>query len=54
MRLEALHPGVMADEVQANTGFELLAAADLRVTDPPTENELAVLRDLDPDQLYTA
>jgi len=54
MQLQALHPGVMADEVQANTGFELLAAADLRVTDPPTENELAVLRDLDPDQLYTA
>lgn len=54
MQLQALHRGVTADQVQANTGFELLVAADLEVTDPPAENELAVLRDLDPDRLYTA
>ena len=54
MQLEALHPGVTVDQVRANTGFEVLVAADLEVTDPPAENELAVLRDLDPDRLYTA
>jgi glutaconate CoA-transferase, subunit B len=54
MELVALHPGVTADQVQANTGFELLVAADLEITDPPTERELAVLRHLDPDRLYTA
>jgi glutaconate CoA-transferase subunit B len=54
MQIEALHPGVTAVQVQANTGFELLVAADLRVTDPPADTELAVLRDLDPDRLYTA
>ena len=54
MQLLALHPGVTAGQVQANTGFELLAAADLAVTDPPTEHELAVLHHLDPDRLYTA
>jgi glutaconate CoA-transferase, subunit B len=54
MRLLALHPGVSAGEVQANTGFEILVAAEPRVTDPPAESELAVLRDLDPDRLYTA
>jgi glutaconate CoA-transferase, subunit B len=54
MQLQALHPGVTADEVQGNTGFELLVIADLGATDPPTENELAVLRHLDPDRLYTA
>jgi glutaconate CoA-transferase, subunit B len=54
MELQALHPGVTADQVQANTGFELLIAADLKATDPPTQNELAVLRHLDPDRLYTA
>ena len=37
MKVLALHPGVTAAEVQANTGFELLVAADLSVTDPPTE-----------------
>ena len=54
MKLLALHPGVTANQVQQNTGFELLTAADFQVTDPPTENELAVLRHLDPDRVYTA
>ena len=54
MKLVALHPGITAEQVQQNTGFELLREPDLRVTDPPTENELGVLRNLDPDRLYTA
>jgi len=54
MQLLALHPGVTADHVQANTGFELLVAPGLEVTEPPTEEELRVLRHLDPDRLYTA
>jgi len=53
MELLALHAGVTADQVQANTGFELLIATDLDASDPPAENELAVLRHLDPDRLYT-
>jgi len=53
MQLLSLHPGATADQVQANTGFELLVAADLEVTDPPTERERAELRHLDPDRLYT-
>jgi glutaconate CoA-transferase subunit B len=54
MKLLALHPGVTADQVQENTGFALTIEADLPITDPPTENELSVLRHLDPEQLYTA
>ena len=54
MTLLALHPGITADQVRENTGFELFVAAELPVTDPPTENELAVLRHLDPDRVYTA
>jgi glutaconate CoA-transferase, subunit B len=54
MQLQKLHLSVTAEEVQVNTGFEMLVAPDLQVTEPPTENELAVLRDLDPDRLYTA
>jgi len=54
MKLLALHPGVTADQVQQNTGFELLVPPDLPVTDPPNEKELAVLRHLDPDRVYTA
>jgi glutaconate CoA-transferase, subunit B len=54
MTLLALHPGVTAAEVQANTGFTLLLAANLARTEAPTDNELAVLRHLDPDGLYTS
>jgi glutaconate CoA-transferase subunit B len=54
MQLLALHPGVTAEDVQENTGFELLIAADLAVTHPPSEDELMALRHLDPDRLYTA
>jgi len=54
MELLAVHPGITADQVQQNTGFELLVAPDLPTTDPPAEDELAVLRHLDPDRVYTA
>lgn len=54
MTVLALHPGVSAEDVQANTGFALSFASDLANTKPPGDNELAVLRHLDPDRLYTA
>jgi glutaconate CoA-transferase subunit B len=54
MTLLALHPGATIAQVQEDTGFEMLIAADLQATDPPTEAELALLRHLDPDRLYTA
>ncbi|MGH7067475.1 MAG: hypothetical protein ACREFO_12810, partial [Acetobacteraceae bacterium] len=54
MRIEALHPGVAVASVQANTGFTLDVAPDLRVTEDPKPAELATLRELDPDRLYIA
>jgi glutaconate CoA-transferase, subunit B len=54
MQLLALHPGVSASMVRDNTGFALLEAPALGVTVAPSERELAVLRQLDPDRLYTA
>ena len=54
MTVLALHPGVTVEEIQDNTGFELLVAGDLAVTEPPSERELSVLRHLDPDRLYIA
>ena len=54
MKIIALHPGTTVDQVQANTGFELEVAAEVATTEPPTEEELVVLRHLDPERLYTA
>jgi glutaconate CoA-transferase subunit B len=54
MKVMALNPGVTRDQVQDNTGFELLFDDNLSVTEPPTEQELATLRLLDPQKLFTA
>jgi glutaconate CoA-transferase subunit B len=54
MTVLALHPGVSAADIKANTGFELPVPDDVEVTPAPTPNELAILRELDPEQLYTA
>jgi len=50
----ALHPGVSAEAIQASTGFHLPVPEDVAVTEPPTDAELAILRHLDPQRLYTA
>jgi glutaconate CoA-transferase subunit B len=52
MRLEALHPGVTRDEVVAATGFEVRVPERVEVTAPPTDDELAELRALDPDRRF--
>ena len=53
LALTALHPGVTVEQVQENTGWPLKVAADLRRTDPPTAEELQILRDeLDPQRIY--
>jgi glutaconate CoA-transferase subunit B len=54
MKVMALHPGVTREQVQDNTGFALIFDGETGVTAPPTDQELKVLRELDPEQLYTA
>ncbi len=44
--LIALHPGVTAEQVQAETGWELRVADHIERTPPPTAEELHVLREL--------
>jgi glutaconate CoA-transferase, subunit B len=51
--LSSIHPGVTVDQVRQNTGWPLQVMDDLRVTDPPTAEELRILReDLDPEHIY--
>ena len=52
MRLEALHPGVTVDEVKVNTGFEVLVSDALTTTKPPGDEELGILRMLDPGRQF--
>lgn len=46
LRLAAVHPGVDVDQVRAETGWDLRISEDLSVTDPPSPDELEVLRAL--------
>jgi glutaconate CoA-transferase subunit B len=53
LTLTALHPGVEIDQVRANTGWDLKAAAELKRTQSPTDEELRILRqELDPEGIY--
>jgi glutaconate CoA-transferase, subunit B len=53
MKVLALHQGVTREQVQDNTGFELLFDKKLETAEPPRTDELEVLRELDPERLYT-
>lgn len=49
LRLTHLHPGVTIERVQSKTSFPLALADHLEVSKPPSEHELAVLRqEVDP------
>jgi glutaconate CoA-transferase, subunit B len=46
LTLTRIHPGVAVDDVRAATGWELRVADEVQVSEPPTESELAALREL--------
>jgi glutaconate CoA-transferase subunit B len=54
MKVLALNPGVTKENLQDNTGFDLVFDQNLTVTEPPSNQELTALRVLDPDRLFIA
>jgi len=48
MRLRSVHPGTTVEDVVAATGFELIVERDVPETPPPTPEEVALIRELDP------
>ncbi len=48
MRLKTLHPGVSVEDIKANTGFEPVVDNRVSETPPPTREEVAIIRKLDP------
>ena len=49
----ALHPGKTIEQVKENTGWEIKTIPDLPSTEPPSQEELRILReDLDPSGIY--
>jgi glutaconate CoA-transferase subunit B len=53
MRLKSLHPGVSVEKVKQNTGFELIIPAQVGQNEPPSAEELRLLREeIDPTGFY--
>jgi glutaconate CoA-transferase subunit B len=46
LTLTAVHPGIEVDAARSATGWPLAVSANLRTTEPPSTEELSVLRDL--------
>ncbi|MBU7026537.1 MAG: 3-oxoacid CoA-transferase [Theionarchaea archaeon] len=53
MKLLAVNPGVSVEQVVENTGFKLIIPEKVEKNEPPTEEELKILREeIDPTGLY--
>jgi acyl CoA:acetate/3-ketoacid CoA transferase beta subunit len=48
LKLIALHPGVTLETIRANSSFDILMPNKIATTEPPTEEECRVLREIDP------
>jgi glutaconate CoA-transferase subunit B len=54
MTLLTLHPGVTVERVRENTGWDPKISDDLGDTRPPTDEELRIVRELDPAGVLTS
>ncbi|MEK7862489.1 MAG: CoA-transferase, partial [Chloroflexota bacterium] len=51
--LASYHPGRSVEEVRANTGWDLRVAPDVRETDAPSDEVLAIIRGYDTMGFWT-
>lgn len=47
-RIVSVHPGITVEQVVENTGFPLYVPENVPTTTAPTEEQLAIIRELDP------
>jgi len=52
--LASVHPGVTADDVRANTGWELKVGTDVKATSEPAAAELKAIREYDKEGFWTS
>ncbi len=54
MEVASLHPGVTTEDLRESTGWEMRIPMDIEQNEPPTDEELRLIRqDLDPEGAYT-
>lgn len=52
MKLLSVHPTITVQQVLENTGFDLLMPETVLETEPPTYEELKIVREIDPNGIY--
>lgn len=53
MRLESIHPGTSLEDVLQNMNFEPIVPKELPVTEPPTAEQIRLIREeIDPNKAY--
>jgi glutaconate CoA-transferase subunit B len=52
IRLATVHPGVSVQQVLDGSGFDLIVPQNVPTTEPPTYEELKLLREIDPHGIY--
>ena len=52
IRLSTVHPGVSVQQILENSGFDLMVPKSVQTTEPPTLEELDLLRAIDPNGIY--
>jgi glutaconate CoA-transferase subunit B len=53
MVLRSWHPGASPEYVREQTGWDLRVASDAHETEPPTADELRIIRECDPEGFWT-
>jgi glutaconate CoA-transferase subunit B len=52
MYLQTYHPGITIEQIKDNTGWNLKISPNVRSTEPPTEEEVKIIRELDPEDIF--
>ncbi|MBC7344092.1 MAG: glutaconate CoA-transferase, partial [Clostridia bacterium] len=52
MYLESCHPGVSVEQIKASISWDLKISPDIKETEPPTEEQVEIMRILDPYGVY--
>ena len=53
MRLVSIHPGITLEDALANMNFQPILSDDLPITEPPTAEQIRLIREeIDPERMY--
>lgn len=51
--LHSYHPGISVEEIVKDTGWKLMVSSEVKMTEPPSQAELAIIKKYDPHGFWT-